>query len=151
MGKYYQGRFNPRNPKKYLGDPTNIIYRSGWELKLMSTLDKHPSVTGWSSEEVIIPYRSPIDGKVHRYFMDFYVEQINSAGKKEIKLIEVKPAAQCKQPKVQNTKGNKPTKRYINEVKTWGINQAKWAAAEDFCLNRGWHFQIFTENELGIK
>ena len=76
MAKYYQGKFNPKNPHKYKGDFTNIIYRSGWELKLMSYLDKHPHVTKWNSEEIIIPYRSCVDGKMHRYFPDFYVEKI---------------------------------------------------------------------------
>ena len=151
MPNYYQGRFKPRNPEKYKGDPTNIIYRSGWELKLMSYLDKHPHVTKWNSEEIVIPYRSPIDGKMHRYFPDFYVEQINKEKRKEKVLIEVKPYAQTQPPKVQNTKRNKPTKRYINEVKTWGINSAKWNAAEEFCKDRGYIFRIITENELGIK
>lgn len=151
MPNYYQGRFKPRNPEKYKGDPTNIIYRSGWELKLMSYLDKHPHVTKWCSEEIIIPYRSPIDGRMHRYFPDFYVEQINKEKRKEKVLIEVKPYAQTQPPKVQNTKRNKPTKRYLNEVKTWGINSAKWKAAEEFCKDRGYIFRIITENELGIK
>ena len=151
MPNYYQGRFKPRNPEKYKGDPTNIIYRSGWELKLMSYLDKHPHVIKWNSEEIVIPYRSPIDGKMHRYFPDFYVEQINKQKKKEKVLIEVKPYAQTQAPKVQNTKKNKPTKRYINEVKTWGINSAKWNAAEEFCKDRGYIFKIITENDLGIK
>ena len=75
MSKFYQGRFKPDNPQKYKGDASNIIYRSGWELKLMRYLDKHPHVTRWNSEEIIIPYRSPIDGKMHRYFPDFYVEK----------------------------------------------------------------------------
>jgi hypothetical protein len=77
MAKYYQGRFKPKNPKKYMGDPTNIIYRSGWEFKLMRYLDVHPDVIEWGSEELIVPYRSPIDGRMHRYFPDFLVKQIN--------------------------------------------------------------------------
>ena len=81
----YQGKFRPRNPSKYLGDPLNIIYRSHWELKLMSYLDRHPHVMKWASEEVIIPYKSPIDGRMHRYFPDFYVEQINKDKKKDKK------------------------------------------------------------------
>ena len=79
----YQGKFKPRNPQKYRGDSTNIIYRSGWELKLMSYLDKHPGVLLWNSEEIVIPYRSPIDGKMHRYFPDFYVEMINKITRKK--------------------------------------------------------------------
>ena len=145
----YQGSFRPRNPNKYLGDPTNVIYRSHWELKLMSYLDKHPHVTKWCSEEIVIPYKSPIDGRWHRYFPDFYVEQINRSKKKEKILIEVKPKYQTIPPAVQ--KGKKPTKRYINEVKTWGVNQAKWAAAEEYCRDNGFIWQIMHEDHLGIK
>jgi hypothetical protein len=143
----YKGFFKPKNPKKYKGDPTNIIYRSGWELKLMLYLDDHKDVLSWGSEEVIIPYRSPIDGRIHRYFPDFIVTKINKEGLKETALIEVKPSSQAKPPKKQE----KITKRYITEVKTWGTNEAKWKAATEFCKDRGWTFHIFTEKELGIK
>jgi hypothetical protein len=149
----YQGKFKPKNPTKYLGDSSNIIYRSGWELKLMSFLDNHPDVLKWGSEEVIIPYRSPIDGRVHRYFPDFYVEQINTNGIREKIIIEVKPKHQTLPPQTVNklTPKGSISKRYLNEVKTWGINQAKWKAAKDYCDDKGWRFQIMTEQELGIK
>jgi hypothetical protein len=145
--KTYKGFFKPKNPKKYQGDPNNIVYRSRWELKLMMYLDDHKDIIAWSSEEVIIPYRSPIDGKIHRYFPDFKVTKINNNGKKETVIIEIKPLAQTKPPERKQT----ITKRYITEVKTWGVNEAKWKAAQSFCDDRGWAFQIFTERELGIK
>jgi hypothetical protein len=153
MAKYYQGRFKPNNPKKYMGDPTNIIYRSGWEFKLMRYLDAHPNVIEWGSEELVIPYRSPIDGRYHRYFPDFLVKQINKYGKKETILIEVKPKAQTVPPDISKAKTatGKASRRYINEVKTWGVNQAKWKAAEEFCNDRGWKFQIMHEGHLGVK
>lgn len=113
----------------------------------MMYLDEHREVVGWSSEEIIIPYRSPIDGKIHRYFPDFKVTKINKDGIKETALIEVKPMAQTKPPERQN----KITKRYLTEVKTWGVNEAKWKAALEYCKDRGWSFHIFTEKELGIK
>jgi hypothetical protein len=147
MAKYYQGKYKPKNPQKYLGDPTNIVYRSGWELRLMRYLDSHPNVLEWGSEEVVIPYISPIDGRYHRYFTDFIVKQINRDGNKETIIIEVKPKAQTKPPE----KKSRVTKRYVNEVKTWGVNQAKWKAASEFCKDRGWKFQLITEDELGIK
>ena len=136
-----------------MGDPTNIIYRSGWEFKLMRYLDVHPDVIEWGSEELIVPYRSPIDGRMHRYFPDFLVKQINRDKRKETVLIEVKPKAQTVPPDIskKNTSTGKLSRRYINEVKTWGINQAKWQAAEDFCKDRGWKFQIMHEDHLGIK
>lgn len=145
--KYHQGKFKPNNPQKYLGDPTNIIYRSGWEAKLMRYLDSQKNVLQWGSEEIIVPYKSPIDGRMHRYFTDFIVKQINTSGKTETILIEVKPKAQTIEPK----KKKRITKRYIEEVKTWGVNKAKWEAAEEYCESRGWTFRIMTEDHLGIK
>jgi hypothetical protein len=149
----YQGRFKPKNPSKYLGDSANIIYRSSWELKLMAYLDVHPNVVRWGSEEIVIPYRSPIDGRIHRYFPDFYVEQINMNGKKEKILIEVKPKHQTLEPDSKNklTPKGMISKRYLSEVATYGVNRAKWKAAEEYCKDLGWKFQLLTENELGIK
>jgi hypothetical protein len=145
--KTYKGYFKPKNPQKYKGNPTNIIYRSGWELKFMMYLDNDKRVLSWGSEEIIIPYRSPIDGKIHRYFTDFVVTKLNQKGDKETAVIEIKPSKQTKPPKKQE----KITKRYLTEVKTWGVNEAKWKAASEYCALKGWTFHIFTEKELGIK
>ena len=142
----YKGHFKPSNPGKYKGDPTNIIYRSSWELKLMRYLDKHPDVISWASEEFCIPYRSPTDNKIHRYYPDFLIKKRNTQGITETILIEVKPAVQTKPPKVPK----KATKRYITEVATYGVNMAKWKAAQGFCEERKWKFLIMTEKELGI-
>jgi hypothetical protein len=109
--------------------------------------DNNPNVVGWSSEEVVIPYRSPFDNKIHRYFVDFVVTKINREGKKETALIEVKPFSQTRPPE----KKSKTTRRFITEVQTWGVNEAKWKAANEYCKDRGWTFHIFTERELGIK
>jgi hypothetical protein len=143
----YQGYFKPQNPKKYKGDPTNIVYRSGWELKLMLELDKDKSVVSWGSEEIIIPYRSPIDNRIHRYFVDFIVTKINSEGKKETSLIEIKPLKETVPPQLKDKKN----KRYLTEVTRWGINDAKWKAAKEYCKDKGWQFHIFTEKELNIR
>jgi hypothetical protein len=141
-----KGFFRPRNPLKYKGNPMNIIYRSSWEAKLMIYLDQHPSVIQWSSEEFSIPYRSPIDGRIHRYFPDFCVKMKNKDEIIETILIEVKPLKQTIPPKVQT----KPSKKYITEVKIWGVNSAKWKAAKEFCEDRKWTFKIMTERELNI-
>jgi len=143
----YKGFFKPKNPQKYKGNPSNIIYRSRWECLLMDRFDKDPNVISWGSEEVVIPYRSPVDNRMHRYFVDFIATIINKDGVKKTVLIEVKPAAQTKPPVVQNSK----TRRYITEVMTWGVNEAKWIAAKEYCKDRGWEFMIFTEHELGLK
>lgn len=144
MSRYHQGRFKPRNPNKYKGDPTNIIYRSSWELRVMNFLDNHPEVVNWASEELVIPYISPIDGKYHRYFIDFTFKKTNG----EVVVVEVKPFAQTKPPTMTESK----TKRsYIKEVQTYGINTAKWKAAQKFCDSKGWKFMIFTEKDLPGK
>lgn len=143
----YKGFFRPTNPSKYKGDPTQIVYRSLWELKLMTYLDGHKDVIEWASEEFCIPYRSPIDGKTHRYFPDFWMKKKNRDGMMETVVVEVKPEKQTRPPEPQK----KRTKRYITEVTTWGINNAKWQAAERFCVQKGWKFIIMTEKELGIK
>jgi hypothetical protein len=141
---YKQGFFKPKNPDKYRGDPTNIVYRSGWEKRVMAWLDENKNVLSWSSEEVIIPYISPIDGKVHRYFVDFYVEAIDKNAQIKTMLLEVKPAAQAKEP----VKKKRTTKQYVTEVMTYGINQAKWHAAKRYAEKQGWEFKVITEAEL---
>lgn len=145
--EYKQGKFSPKNPKKYKGDPTNIIYRSGWEKGVMKWLDENVNVVLWSSEEIIIPYVSPVDGRVHRYFVDFYVEAVGRDGKIKKMLLEVKPKAQTQEPKIPQRK----TRKYITEVMTYGVNKAKWKAAEEYCEYKGWEFRIITETELFKK
>ena len=70
----YKGLFTPRNPQKYIGDPNNIIYRSSWECRVMDWLDRNPDIISWASEEMNVPYKSPVDGRFHRYFPDFIVK-----------------------------------------------------------------------------
>jgi len=145
--KTYKGKFSPKNPKKYGGDPTGIIYRSLWELKVMKYLDENINVIEWKSEEIAIPYRSPVDNRIHRYFPDFIVRVKTPNGGTKTLMLEVKPKKQTMEPKVQK----KRTKAYLTEVMTWGVNQAKWKSAQEFCLDKGWEFKLITEDELGIK
>ena len=139
--RYKQGKYIPRNRNKYKGDLSKIFYRSGWEYKFMKWCDSTPSITEWGSEEIFIPYTSPVDGKKHRYFPDFYVK-VN--GNKYI--VEVKPYRQTLEPKTQK----KVTKTYVNEVFTYAVNKAKWTAAEKFCKSTGLEFMIITEKELKV-
>ena len=142
----YSGKFRPRNALKYRGDVANIVYRSGYELKFMNWCDLNESVIQWGSEEVVIPYRSPLDNRVHRYFVDFLIRIRNSNDKIEEYLIEVKPYRFTQEPK----KPKRKTKNFINEVKQWGVNLAKWEAAEEYCADRNMKFKIITEKELGL-
>ena len=143
----YKGRYRPSNPKKYKGNPSNIVYRSLWERKFMVYFDNHTKILEWGSEEIALPYRSPIDNKVHRYFPDFYIKVRESNGKIKRYIIEIKPKKQTMEPKVKKRK----TKGYIYEVYEYAKNQAKWKAAEEFCKDRMWEFKVLTEDELGIK
>ena len=142
----YSGLFKPKHPEKYVGDPTNIVYRSSWEAKVMSWLDNNDSIITWASEELFIPYISPVDNRWHRYFPDFLVKYRTKDNKLSTMMLEVKPKKQTAQPELQKRK----TKQFINEVKTWGVNQAKWKAANDYCLDRGWEFKLITEDHLGL-
>tara|TARA_X000000368_G_C23044302_1_gene718439 strand:+ start:2115 stop:2558 length:444 start_codon:yes stop_codon:yes gene_type:complete len=142
-----KGYYRPKNPKKYKGDYKNIIFRSSWEEKFMKYCDTKQYILEWGSEEYIIPYRDPTSGKVRRYFPDFYIKVKESSGKIKKYIIEIKPARQTKEPKIQKKK----TRGYIYEVYTYAKNQAKWEAAKNFCDDRLWEFKILTERELGIS
>jgi|TARA_B100002019_G_scaffold17230_1_gene13507 hypothetical protein len=144
----YKGKYKPSYPQKYKGDPTNIIYRSLWERKFMRYCDLTENISQWQSEEFWIPYKSPLDNRMHRYFPDFFIKYTDAAGKKRSVVIEVKPKKQLKEPK-RNPK--KRTKSWAMEVQTWVINQAKWKAAEEYCADRKYEFKIMTEDDLGIE
>ena len=143
----YKGKYKPSYPQKYKGDPTNIIYRSLWERKFCVYCDLNENILEWSSEEKCIPYRSPIDGKIHRYFPDFLIKVKESNGSIKKYMIEIKPKKQTVPP----IKPQRQTKKYISEVYEYAKNQSKWEAAKEWCEDRGYEFKVITENELGIK
>ena len=144
----HHGKYFPRHPKKYKGNPTNIVYRSSWEKKFMNWCDLTESVSEWQSEEFFIPYRSPIDGRVHRYFPDFFVKYRDANGKRRTMVVEVKPKKETKMP---TTNPKRRTKSWAYSVRTYAVNQAKWKAAKEFCKDNNYEFKIMTEHELGIK
>ena len=142
----YKGKYYPSFPRKYKGDPTNIIYRSLWERKFMVYCDKNNKILEWGSEEIALPYISPHDSRVHRYFPDFYIKVQENTGKIKRYLIEVKPKKQTKPP----AKPKRQTKGYIREAFEYARNQAKWKAAREFCADRMWEFKVITEQEFDI-
>ena len=143
----YKGKYQPSFPRKYKGDPTNIICRSLWERKFMVYCDKNANVLEWASEEIAIPYVSPVDQRSHRYFPDFYMKVKETDGAIKKYVIEVKPLKQCSPPK----KPKRQTKGYIREAFEYARNQAKWKEAKEWCADRQWEFKVVTEKELGIK
>lgn len=142
--KFHQGKYKVRNPEKYLGDATRCIYRSSWEKRLMIALDHSSKVMRWGSEEVVVQYISPLDGKPHRYFTDFVVIAKDPKGNLITTLIEVKPEKEKYPP---SNKG-KSKERYLREMATYAVNQAKWKAAETLCEKRGWRWVVATEHEI---
>ena len=145
MGRTYKSIYHPAFPKKYRGNPNNIICRSNWERKFCNYCDMNKNILEWCSEEFFIPYRSPFDNRIHRYFPDFFMKVQESNGRTKGYVVEVKPKRQTMPP----TKSSKKRqKTYINEVKTYTINEAKWKAAKEFCADRSLEFRIITEEEL---
>ena len=147
MGETYKSKYKPSFPRKYKGDPNNIICRSSWERRFCRWCDLNDSILEWGSEEFYIPYLSPIDNRVHKYFPDFIVKLKENSGRIKTYVIEVKPKKQTRPPKP----GKKKTKSYIYEATEYAKNQAKWKAAVEFCKDHMIEFKIITEDELGIK
>ena len=142
----YSGRFKPTNITKYRGAHRNIIYRSSCEKVFMKYCDKNDNIIEWGSEEVIIPYNSPIDNRIHRYFPDFYIKVKDLSGRPKKYIIEIKPKKQTQEPVIQRVK----TKKYVREVMEYAKNSAKWDAAITFCKDRMMEFKILTEDNLPV-
>lgn len=135
----YKGKYKVKNPAKYKGDYTNVVYRSMWERHCFKWLDEHPNIKEWSSEEVVVPYFFDVDKQYHRYFVD--LKFVTTEGKTY--LIEIKPDKQTKLPT-----SKRKTKQYVSESITYVQNQCKWIAAEKYANERGWHFEVWTEHTL---
>jgi hypothetical protein len=147
MAESNKSIYRPSYPKKYKGDPNNIICRSTWERKFCRYCDLNENIISWASEEFFIPYVSPLDNKVHRYFPDYLIKVREQNGETKTYLIEVKPKKQTKPP----VKKSRATKSFIYETKTYAVNQAKWKAAKEWCDDRKIEFKIITEEELYNK
>lgn len=139
-GRYYRGKYPVKHRAKYEGDASAVVYRSLWERQVFRWCDDTAEVLKWSSEEIVIPYRCRSDGKPHRYFVDLKI--IFSDGRTY--LIEIKPKKQTKEPRVRAHK----TRAYITEVMTYAKNISKWEAATEYSADRGWVFEVWTEDTL---
>lgn len=147
----YKGRFRPNNPQKYSGDPTNIVFRSGIELRFMSYLDSNPGVVSWVSEETIVPYFDPATNRYRRYFPDFLVVVKHGTGTLT-QLIEIKPLSQTLPPKGTPHQDGRKNRRLLKEQLTYITNQAKFAAATEYAADRGWKFKVITDKDIqGLK
>jgi len=145
--QYHQGKYTCTNPHKYIGNAAEICFRSSWEKRCMIWFDNTPSILKWGSEEIIIPYISPVDNRPHRYFPDFAVKYKKKDGSVKFAIIEVKPEIQTQVPK----QPKRMTKQFMESVETYAINTSKWIAARKFCESKDMDFIILTEKDIGVK
>lgn len=138
LGNFAKGKFNMKNPEKYLGNKSPT-YRSSWEFTVMSMLDKHPNITKWASEAIRIPYSDPITGKATVYIPDFFVSFIDRDNKHHNELWEIKPACQAIKEQVGRSKYNQV--QYIK-------NQAKWKVAKEYCRRQNIIFRVISEEDI---
>tara|TARA_B100000579_G_scaffold308519_1_gene258238 strand:- start:134 stop:598 length:465 start_codon:yes stop_codon:yes gene_type:complete len=144
----YKGKYTPENPSKYMGDSTNIVYRSMWERRCMKYFDINPSVLQWASEEIAIPYYNTAQKKVRRYFPDFLIKVKDKNGQEKTHLIEVKPSKDLRPP--TNTQGKRKS-TVLYEMKAYQMNRDKFASARKWCDEKGIQFDIWTEKHLKQK
>lgn len=142
MAKYKQGYYTPKNPQKYVGDITKIRYMSSYELQVHQFLDNNSRVLRWASESIAIPYVKPTDGRVHKYYPDYWVEYIDVHGEIKQEILEVKPMDQTRASKSRNPKHR------LYEQLTFAVNTAKWEQAILWCKQHNMEFRILTENGI---
>jgi len=138
MAHFAQGKFNLKNPDKYVGNKSPT-YRSGWEFTFMKFCDEHPSVSQWASEAIRIPYRNPLTGRHTIYVPDFFIVYADKGGRQRVELVEVKPSSQALKEKLGRSRANRA--HYV-------VNQAKWEAARAWCKQKGIYFRIVTEQDI---
>lgn len=140
----FRAKFLPRFPEKYVGDVDNIFARSSWEVTVMKFFDSRPDIIRWGSEEVVIPYLSPADNRVHRYFPDFFIEYRNATGEIKKEIVEVKPQHESEASAAKSQRSKDALL----------INEAKWKSASLYCETRGMTFRVITEKSIyhqGVK
>lgn len=138
MAKYAQGIFTPKHPEKYVGKHAPK-YRSGWEMTFMTFCDSNKSILYWASEAIKLPYRSPLDGKIHQYIPDFFVVYQNKRGQQIAEMVEIKPK---KQSLIESRKASAQDRAIV------AVNHAKWASAMAYCKAQGYTFRVITEDDL---
>ena len=147
MGESIKSKYTPIYPSKYQGNTKHIICRSSWERKFCLWCDMNNSIISWASEEFSIPYVSPKDNRVHKYYPDYLIKVKEKNDTIKTYVVEVKPYKQTRPPKTPKRK----TKSYLTECVTYAVNQAKWKAAKEFCEDHRIEFKVVTEKELGIR
>lgn len=137
MSKYAQGKYQIKNPEKYVGrkQPT---YRSSWEFTFCAFCDNNPAVIQWASEPFMIPYRNPLTGKNTIYVPDFMMVYMDKNQQRHAEVVEIKP---LKETSMESAKS-------VRDKAAVALNIAKWTAAKAFCAAHGLKFRIVTEHDI---
>jgi hypothetical protein len=138
MVKFAQGKFEMKNPDKYVGKRTPMA-RSSWEFVFMRMLDEHQGVINWASESIQIPYRDPLSGRSTIYVPDFFIVYMDKNKNKHAEVVEVKPSSQTIREKVGKSLYNQ--EQYVK-------NLAKWEAATAWCKQQGVKFRVVNEDDI---
>jgi hypothetical protein len=145
----YQGDYflTEAEKKKYTGSKPPY-FRSLLEKRFMYWANNNTNVISWGNENVIIPYVWAVDGKVHRYVVDFKIRAKNRQGIVEDILIEIKPSKEEIPPIKPKTNNRKAQNRYKEECLTFIKNQNKWDAARKYSQQNNMRFVVMTEKDL---
>lgn len=136
--KYSQGIYTVKNLEKYVGSKPPYC-RSSWETTFCMFCDNNPAIQEWASEPIKIPYRDPLTGKQTVYVPDFLIKYVDKNQKLHVELVEIKPSNQQLIEKVGKNPYNQA--QFVK-------NQAKWAAATNFCKQRGIRFRVINETDM---
>lgn len=161
-----QGYYKITNREKYVGNPELIVYRSSWEFSFCKWCDFSPSILRWGSEPLRIPYydrvskleeckklnldpNNPKNWITKFYNVDFWIEVKKADETIEKWFIEIKPAHKLRKPSLpKNDAPLKDIKKFNNAVKEYLINEAKFAAMNEWAIRHGSKFYIFTEDQM---
>jgi hypothetical protein len=137
MSKYASGKYQVKNPEKYMGKRLPN-YRSSWEFAFMSFCDNNPAVLNWTSESIKIPYFNPVSGKNTIYVPDFLIVYVDANQKQHTELVEVKPS----------TETTMESARSYRDKLSVAMNMAKWAAADSWARANNMRFRVVTEFDI---
>ena len=147
--RYHQGKYSVINTDKYMGNPNNCIYRSGWELNMFMFMDKNDKILRWASESITIPYQDE-KGKFHRYYPDLYYEIMigGDPNKYERIVAEIKPRKETLAPIPPKKETVKAYESYEYGLKQYQRNLYKWTKAKYWCEKNQMKFIIIHEGHL---
>jgi hypothetical protein len=140
--------FSPINKSKYVGDVTKIVIRSQLEMRFAMWCDRTPAIKQWASEELVVPYKSPIDNKIHRYFVDFWMVTQNERGEHEKWWVEIKPKVETMPPAMPKKMTEKGRRNLQEATMTYYVNQAKWQSATSYAQKHAARFIVITDEDL---